>query len=109
MEDDYNLPIDLLNKKEEKINKKEIIDRAAAIQKTLYLFGADGEVVNVSVGNLMTRYCVQPAVGTKIKTIKNLKQDLQYALGAERIELNVDGRKQIIAIDIPNKNHKSFV
>ena len=103
MEDDYNLPIDLLNKKEEKINKKEIIDRAAAIQKTLYLFGADGEVVNVSVGNLMTRYCVQPAVGTKIKTIKNLKQDLQYALGAERIELNVDGRKQIIAIDIPNK------
>ena len=107
-EENYVFPsIDLLSKSEKKVLKggtKALQDTAAKLQKTLYSFGVQAKVENVSVGPAITRYELKPAEGVRVSKIANLADDIALNLAAEtiRIEAPIPG-KQAVGIEVPNK------
>ena len=99
-------PIELLskgNKKALKGGAKALTDVATKLQKTLYSFGVQAKVENVSVGPAITRYELKPAEGVRVSKIANLADDIALNLAAEtiRIEAPIPG-KQAVGIEVPN-------
>ena len=100
-------PIELLSKGEKKAIKggaKALADVATKLQKTLYSFGVQAKVENVTVGPAITRYELKPAEGVRVSKIANLADDIALNLAAEtiRIEAPIPG-KQAVGIEVPNK------
>ena len=100
-------PIELLSKGEKKAIKggaKALTDVATKLQKTLYSFGVQARVENVTVGPAITRYELKPAEGVRVSKIANLADDIALNLAAEtiRIEAPIPG-KQAVGIEVPNK------
>ncbi len=99
-------PVELLskgNKKALKGGAKALTDVATRLQKTLYSFGVQAKVENVSVGPAITRYELKPAEGVRVSKIANLADDIALNLAAEtiRIEAPIPG-KQAVGIEVPN-------
>ena len=109
VEEDENYeypPVELLskgNKKALKGGAKALTDVATRLQKTLYSFGVQAKVENVSVGPAITRYELKPAEGVRVSKIANLADDIALNLAAEtiRIEAPIPG-KQAVGIEVPN-------
>jgi len=109
VEDDDNYefpPVELLSKGSKKAIKggaKALTDVATKLQKTLYSFGVQAKVENVSVGPAITRYELKPAEGVRVSKIANLADDIALNLAAEtiRIEAPIPG-KQAVGIEVPN-------
>ena len=108
VEDEYYEypPIELLSKGSPKTIKggaKALTDIATKLQKTLYSFGVQAKVENVSVGPAITRYELKPAEGVRVSKIANLADDIALNLAAEtiRIEAPIPG-KQAVGIEVPN-------
>ena len=104
-------PIELLSKGEKKALKggaKALTDVATKLQKTLYSFGVQAKVENVSVGPAITRYELKPAEGVRVSKIANLADDIALNLAAEtiRIEAPIPG-KQAVGIEVPNKEKET--
>ena len=100
-------PVELLSKGSKKAIKggaKALTDVATKLQKTLYSFGVQAKVENVSVGPAITRYELKPAEGVRVSKIANLADDIALNLAAEtiRIEAPIPG-KQAVGIEVPNK------
>ena len=99
-------PVELLskgNKKALRGGAKALTDVATRLQKTLYSFGVQAKVENVSVGPAITRYELKPAEGVRVSKIANLADDIALNLAAEtiRIEAPIPG-KQAVGIEVPN-------
>ena len=99
-------PVELLSKGTKKAIKggaKALTDVATRLQKTLYSFGVQAKVENVSVGPAITRYELKPAEGVRVSKIANLADDIALNLAAEtiRIEAPIPG-KQAVGIEVPN-------
>ena len=99
-------PIEILSKGTKKAIKggaKALTDVATRLQKTLYSFGVQAKVENVSVGPAITRYELKPAEGVRVSKIANLADDIALNLAAEtiRIEAPIPG-KQAVGIEVPN-------
>ena len=99
-------PVELLSKGSPKALKggaKALTDIATKLQKTLYSFGVQAKVENVSVGPAITRYELKPAEGVRVSKIANLADDIALNLAAEtiRIEAPIPG-KQAVGIEVPN-------
>ena len=99
-------PVELLSKGTKKAIKggaKALTDVATKLQKTLYSFGVQAKVENVSVGPAITRYELKPAEGVRVSKIANLADDIALNLAAEtiRIEAPIPG-KQEVGIEVPN-------
>lgn len=99
-------PINLLSKGEKKAIKggtKALTEVAERLRKTLYSFGVQAKVENVSVGPAITRYELKPAEGVRVSKIANLADDIALNLAAEtiRIEAPIPG-KQAVGIEVPN-------
>ena len=111
-EDNYEYPpVELLskgNKKALKGGAKALTDVATKLQKTLYSFGVQAKVENVSVGPAITRYELKPAEGVRVSKIANLADDIALNLAAEtiRIEAPIPG-KQAVGIEVPNKEKEA--
>ena len=107
-DENYVFPsVKLLSKSEKKALKggtKALQDTAARLQRTLYSFGVQAKVENVSVGPAITRYELKPAEGVRVSKIANLADDIALNLAAEtiRIEAPIPG-KQAVGIEVPNK------
>lgn len=107
-EDNYVFPsTKLLEKSKQKALKggtKGLTDTANKLQRTLYSFGVQARVENVSVGPAITRYELKPAEGVRVNKIANLADDIALNLAAEtiRIEAPIPG-KQAVGIEVPNK------
>ena len=100
-------PVELLSKGSKKAIKggaRALTDVATKLQKTLYSFGVQAKVENVSVGPAITRYELKPAEGVRVSKIANLADDIALNLAAEtiRIEAPIPG-KQAVGIEVPNK------
>ena len=100
-------PIEILSKGEKKDIKggaKALTDIATRLQKTLYSFGVQAKVENVTVGPAITRYELKPAEGVRVSKIANLADDIALNLAAEtiRIEAPIPG-KQAVGIEVPNQ------
>ena len=107
-EENYEFPpLDLLketNKASLKGGTERLKNTATKLQKTLYSFGVQAKVENVTVGPAITRYELKPAEGVRVSKIANLADDIALNLAAEtiRIEAPIPG-KQAVGIEIPNK------
>ncbi|MFZ7132116.1 MAG: DNA translocase FtsK [Eubacteriales bacterium] len=90
-------------------NKKEILNNAGILEKTLADFGVKAKVIEVSMGPTVTRYELQPEAGVKVSKIVNLSNDLALNLATSnvRIEAPIPG-KAAVGIEVPNK-HSSIV
>ncbi|HEY5563355.1 MAG TPA: DNA translocase FtsK 4TM domain-containing protein [Clostridiaceae bacterium] len=105
----YEFPsIDLLNFnnsiKLNKEDKKDLVNSASKLEETLFSFGVDAKVVQVTKGPSVTRFELQPSPGVKVSKIVNLSDDIALNLAASsvRIEAPIPG-KSAVGIELPNK------
>jgi len=85
--------------------KREAIESADILLKTLKSFGIDCKLVQINRGPTITRYELQPAPGVKVSRITNLSKDIALNLAKSdvRIEAPIPG-KAAIGIEVPNNN-----
>lgn len=100
-------PLKILKKADKSALKggtKSLTETANKLQKTLYSFGVQARVEDVTVGPAITRYELKPAEGVRVSKIANLADDIALNLAAEtiRIEAPIPG-KQAVGIEVPNK------
>lgn len=90
--------------KQEVSNKKEILNNAKKIEKTMDNFGIEAKIVQINRGPTITCYELQPAPGVKVSRIVNLADDLALSLATSdiRIEAPIPG-KAAVGIEVPNR------
>ena len=96
-------PLNLLEKDSGKPGVGDIKANANVIKRTLFNFGIEVEMDEVSIGPSVTRYALKPAEGVKLAKIVGLQNDLSLALAAHplRVEAPIPG-KSLVGIEIPN-------
>ncbi len=84
--------------------KAELMATANKLKQVLANFGVNVEVTNVSKGPSVTRYELQPEMGTKVSRITGLTDDIKLNMAAAdiRIEAPIPG-KAAVGIEIPNE------
>lgn len=99
------IPLELLNRHDQKPTSGDIVARQAVIQRTLETFGIPVEMGEVSVGPTITQFTFKPADGIKLTRITALHNDLALALAAHpiRIEAPIPG-KSLVGIEVPNQS-----
>lgn len=92
------------NLKLDKNEKKELLESADKLEKTLLSFGVEAKILEVTKGPSVTRFELQPKAGIKVSKIVNLSDDIALGLAAKgvRIEAPIPG-KSAIGIEVPNK------
>ena len=83
---------------------KELQDRANILVETLKSFRVGVQSVTYSRGPTITRYELKPEVGTRVRSIANLVDDiaLNLATAGVRIEAPIPG-KAAVGIEVPNE------
>ncbi len=105
----YQFPsIDLLKKANRAASNRmedenSLRAKAMKLEDTLRSFNISATVTNVTQGPAVTRYEVHPDVGVKVKSIKNLADDIALNMEAKsiRIEAPIPG-KPAVGIEIEN-------
>ena len=84
--------------------KASLMQTANKLKQVLANFGVNVEVTNVSKGPSVTRYELQPELGTKVSRITGLADDIKLNMAAAdiRIEAPIPG-KAAVGIEIPNE------
>lgn len=108
---DYEFPpLALLNRGSARSSSSRDENRrtAALLLQTLETFGVNAEITDISCGPAVTRFEIQPPIGTRVSKIVSLSDEIKLNLAAEdiRIEAPIPG-KAAIGIEIPNKNPSS--
>ena len=82
----------------------QLRETAARLQETLKTFGVNVTITDIAQGPSVTRYEMQPEVGTKVSKITNLQDDIKLNMAARdiRIEAPIPG-KAAVGIENPNK------
>ncbi len=82
----------------------ELRQTAEKLQETLLSFNVKTKIVGYSRGPTVTRYELQPEVGTRVRSISNLVDDIALNLAASgvRIEAPIPG-KSAVGIEVPNR------
>lgn len=106
-------PINLLteNKSRSGGDSREAVEQTAhKLEETLDIFGVKAHVVSVSQGPTVTRFELEPELGTKVSRIKGLTDDIKLSLATSdiRIEAPVPG-KSVVGIEVPNKEAQSVL
>lgn len=88
--------------------KASLMQTANKLKQVLANFGVNVEVTNVSKGPSVTRYELQPEMGTKVSRITGLADDIKLNMAAAdiRIEAPIPG-KAAVGIEIPNEGRDS--
>lgn len=106
----YILPkTNLLNRGEKSsaINEAELRQTAQLLKNILKNFGVTVEVTEYHRGPSVTRYEVQPEIGTRLSKITALADDIKLNLAATDIRIEPIPGKSTIGIEIPNKKRES--
>ncbi len=108
----YILPkTNLLNMgvKNRSVNELELRETAALLKNILKNFGVSVEVTEYHKGPSVTRYEVQPEVGTRLSKITALADDIKLNLAATDIRIEPIPGKSTIGIEVPNKTRESVL
>lgn len=99
------VPLDLLQRRDDRPTSGDIEFNKEVIRKTLMNFGIDVEMSDVAIGPTVTQFTFKPAEGVKVTRITALHNDLALALAAHpiRIEAPIPG-KSLIGVEVPNKS-----
>ena len=83
---------------------KELRETANLLQQTLKSFRVDIDAIQYSRGPTITRYELKPAVGTRVRSIANLVDDIALSLATSgvRIEAPIPN-KAAVGIEVPNR------
>ncbi len=102
----YTLPpLNLLRKTDASasISRKSMNESIAVVEKTMRDFDVDAAVTRVTRGPTVTRFEVELGSGVKVNRVKNLEDDIAYAMASPdiRIIAPIPG-KSAIGIEVPN-------
>ena len=87
------------------IRKTENIEQnAKKLEKVLDDYGIKGEIINVTIGPVVTRYELEPAPGTRSSRVVSLSDDIARSMSAKSARVAVIFGKNAIGIELPNKN-----
>lgn len=96
--------------KKGKPSQANINKNADIIEQTLQSFGVKAKVVDVLIGPTVTQYALDIALGTKVKKVSALTNDLALALAtsatAVRIEAPIPGTSYV-GVEIPNEDRET--
>ncbi|TSC96221.1 MAG: cell division protein FtsK [Parcubacteria group bacterium Athens1014_10] len=100
-----DLPLDLLDGRENKPVTGDIKNNKLIIQRTLENFGIPIEMGEVNIGPTVSQYTLKPSEGIKLSQITTLHNDLALALAVHpiRIEAPIPG-KSLVGIEVPNQS-----
>jgi len=109
----YVLPrTNLLNKSQDSsnnINKEELQETAGKLEQILQNFGVKAKVTEFHKGPSVTRYEIQPEIGTRLNKITTLADDIKLNLAATDIRIEPIPGKSTIGIEVPNKVRESVL
>ncbi len=85
------------------LDKGELTAKARRIEETLSSFKVEARVREINPGPAVTQFTLEPGLGTKVRRITELQNDLALALAAPsiRIEAPVPGLARV-GLEIPN-------
>ena len=99
-------PIDILNKLTESsnliFNKDKIKGELDKLKKTLKDYSIKGEILNYSIGPVVTLFELEPAAGTKASRVVGLSDDIARSMSAVSTRISVIPGKNALGIEIPN-------
>lgn len=100
--------IDLLNKPKKGrkgMSDRELQETARRLKECLKSFKVDVTLTDIICGPTVTRYELMPALGTRVKKITELENDIKLNLAASdiRIEAPIPG-KSAVGIEVPNSD-----
>ena len=83
----------------------ELQENARILKETLKSFKVEIDDINYSRGPTITRYELRPKVGTRVRSIANLVDDIALSLATSgvRIEAPIPN-KPAVGIEVPNRN-----
>ncbi|MGL5722087.1 MAG: DNA translocase FtsK, partial [Brevinema sp.] len=89
---------------------EEIESMIQTIERTFESFNISMKVVDFSRGPSITRFELDPPSGLKLRTVRNLQDDIALQLGISNIRIisPVEGRSYI-GIEVPNTLRRSFM
>ena len=90
-------------------NSMELRDTAKKLENILSNFGITAEVVDYSRGPSVTRYEIQPEIGTRLANITKLTDDIKLHLAATDIRIEPIPGKSTIGIEVPNEGRDSVL
>ena len=90
-------------------NELELRDTAKKLENILANFGITAEVVDYSRGPSVTRYEIQPEIGTRLANITKLADDIKLHLAATDIRIEPIPGKSTIGIEVPNEGRDSVL
>ena len=83
---------------------ENIEQNAKELEKVLDDYGIKGEIINVTIGPVVTRYELEPAPGTRSSRVISLSDDIARSMSAKSARVAVIYGKNAIGIELPNKN-----
>ena len=90
-------------------NAMELRDTAKKLENILANFGINADVVDYSRGPSVTRYEIQPEIGTRLANITKLTDDIKLHLAATDIRIEPIPGKSTIGIEVPNEGRDSVL
>lgn len=109
----YILPrTNLLNKNQShnnSTNTGELRETAGKLEQILKNFGVKAAVTEFHRGPSVTRYEIQPEIGTRLNKITTLADDIKLNLAATDIRIEPIPGKSTIGIEVPNKVRESVL
>lgn len=109
-DDDFQLPpLSLLSRRKSGQDGENNVNQLAKkLELVLETFGVNAKVIDTQVGPSVTRFELQPELGTRVSKITSLSDDLKLNLAVPeiRIEAPIPGRAAI-GIEIPNKSRQT--
>ncbi len=108
----YVLPkTNLLNKgtRNRSVNEIELRETALTLKNIFKNFGVTVDVTEYHKGPSVTRYEVQPEIGTRLSKITALADDIKLNLAATDIRIEPIPGKSTIGIEVPNKSRESVL
>ena len=98
-------PLSYLNEASapDKIEEKELMEKATILTNKLKEFDVHGTVVQIHPGPIVTTFEFRPEAGIKYAKITSLVDDLCLGLRAEAIRIDRIAGKSAVGIEVPNR------
>ncbi|WP_044286911.1 DNA translocase FtsK [Rickettsia typhi] len=89
-------------------SSSELKQKAEELLTVLNDFGVKGHIININQGPVVTQYEFEPAAGTKTSRVVGLSDDIARSLSALSTRIAVIPGKNVLGIELPNKQREFF-
>ncbi|ABV75503.1 Cell division protein FtsK-like protein [Rickettsia akari str. Hartford] len=90
------------------VSSSELKQKAEELLTVLNDFGVKGHIININQGPVVTQYEFEPAAGTKTSRVVGLSDDIARSLSALSTRIAVIPGKNVLGIELPNKQREFF-